>query len=120
MPLTQAQFDALVDLVFNIGARNFEASTLLKDLSAGRYDLVRAQILRWDTDDHGHVIPGLPRRREADALMFDHGTAITPGFRRYYIRRSNMVSSPGGWSRATEPCLRTMRLLSDEIRGCAG
>src|SRR5436190_9226813 len=37
VPLNQAQFDALVSFVFNVGGGAFEGSTLLKRLNAGEY-----------------------------------------------------------------------------------
>jgi lysozyme len=46
--LTQGQFDALVDFVFNLGQGKLAASTLLKDLNAGQYEDAAAQLLRWD------------------------------------------------------------------------
>src|SRR5579863_2460803 len=46
--LTQGQFDALVDFVFNLGQGELAASTLLQDLNIGRYDAAAEQLLRWD------------------------------------------------------------------------
>src|SRR5574343_1083814 len=37
VPLSQAQFDALVSLTYNIGAGAFERSTLLRELNAGNH-----------------------------------------------------------------------------------
>lgn len=46
--LTQNQFDALVDFVFNLGRGKLAASTLLIELNSGHYDAAREQLLRWD------------------------------------------------------------------------
>lgn len=46
--LTQNQFDALVDFVFNLGQGKLTASTLLKELNSGHYDAAHEQLLRWD------------------------------------------------------------------------
>ena len=43
VPLTQGQFDALVDFVFNLGQGRLESSTLLKDLNAGVAQRVQYQ-----------------------------------------------------------------------------
>jgi GH24 family phage-related lysozyme (muramidase) len=67
--LNQAQFDALTLLVFNIGIGAFEKSTLLKVLNQGRFDAVPAQFLRWNKGG-GRVLPGLVRRRKAEAALF--------------------------------------------------
>ncbi len=69
VPLSQAQFDALVSFVFNIGARAFEASTLLERLNAGDYDGAQAQFARWVYND-GKVMSGLQARRAAEAELF--------------------------------------------------
>ena len=60
--LTQGQFDALVDFVFNLGAGRLQGSTLLRDLNAGQYAPAAEQILAWD---HG-VVNG--RETELSAL----------------------------------------------------
>jgi len=63
--ITQGQFDALVDFVYNLGANRLAASTLLRDLNIGRYDAAAEQLLMWD-----HVgtkeVAGLKVRREAE------------------------------------------------------
>lgn len=69
VPLTQNQFDALVSLVFNIGAGNFARSTLLRLLNQGNYRGAADQFLRWNMDN-GHVVPGLENRRAAERRMF--------------------------------------------------
>jgi len=46
--LTQGQFDALVDFVFNLGQGKLSGSTLLKDLNAKQYDAAALQLLLWD------------------------------------------------------------------------
>ena len=69
VPLDQNQFDALVSWVFNLGAGNLAASTLLKVLNAGSYDEVPAQIMRWNKAG-GKVLEGLTRRRQAEADLF--------------------------------------------------
>ena len=69
VPLTQGQFDALVDFTFNLGAGRLASSTLLKCLNAGRYDDACEHLLRWD--HAGHVeLTGLKARREAEAEMW--------------------------------------------------
>lgn len=69
VPLTQGQFDALVDFTYNLGAGNLETSTLLRDLNAGNYDAAASQLLVWDHAG-GKVQPGLQARRQAEYNMF--------------------------------------------------
>jgi lysozyme len=63
--LTQGQFDALVDFVFNLGQGRLAASTLLQDLNIGRYDAAAEQLLRWD-HARDRESAGLKARREAE------------------------------------------------------
>ena len=67
--LNQNQFDAMVSWVYNLGAGNLKASTLLKVLNAGDYVGVPAQIMRWNKAG-GKVLEGLTRRRQAEADLF--------------------------------------------------
>ena len=48
VPLTQNQFDALVDFTFNLGSGALQSSTLLKKLNAGDYAAVPAQMMKWN------------------------------------------------------------------------
>jgi lysozyme len=78
VPLTQGQFDALVDFVFNMGTGRLAGSTLLKDLNAKQYDAAAEQLKLWD---HGLVdgkeaeLPGLKARRLAEFDLWHGGAA---------------------------------------------
>ena len=69
VPLSQNQFDALVDFVFNLGERNLEISTLLKDLNNGNYNAAAAQIPLWDHAG-GKVVKDLETRRLDEQKLF--------------------------------------------------
>jgi lysozyme len=69
VPLTQNQFDALVDFVFNAGAGNFAGSTLLRDLNAGNYAGAAAQFPRW-VHAGNQILAGLVSRRNAEQALF--------------------------------------------------
>ena len=69
VPLSQSQFDALVDFVFNLGGGALERSTLLQDLNDGRYNAAAAQIPLWDHAG-GRVVKDLELRRFAEQRMF--------------------------------------------------
>jgi lysozyme len=70
VPLTQGQFDALVDFVFNLGSGRLASSTLLADLNAGKYDAAAEQILRWDHSGCTEV-PALLTRRKAEVELWN-------------------------------------------------
>lgn len=68
-PLSQAQFDALVCFVYNVGVQAFRESTMLAMINSGDYDLASKQFARWNKND-GNVMRGLVRRREAERCLF--------------------------------------------------
>lgn len=69
VPLTQPQFDSLVDFAFNVGITSFRHSTLLKEVNAGNFPQALAQFNLWDHCG-GVVNAGLLRRRRAEAGEF--------------------------------------------------
>jgi lysozyme len=77
VPLTQGQFDALVDFTFNLGQGRLASSTLLKQLNAGRYDDAAEQLLRWDIAG-GKENAGLKARREAEYELWHGGPEDGP------------------------------------------
>jgi lysozyme len=68
--LTQGEFDALVDFVFNVGSGNFASSTMLRMLDAGNFAGAADQFARWDLAG-GQVVAGLLRRRIAEEGEFN-------------------------------------------------
>lgn len=71
-PINQLMFDALVCFVYNIGARAFTDSTLLKLLNQKEYILSSQQFARWNKDN-GKVLAGLIRRRASETELFLEG-----------------------------------------------
>jgi lysozyme len=69
VPLSQGEFDALVDFTFNCGAGNFRASTLLVLLNHKDHVRAAAEFEKWDKCK-GVALPGLLRRRHAEAAEF--------------------------------------------------
>lgn len=69
IPLSQNEFDALVDFVFNCGSGNFEHSTLLRLVNAGDFAHAAAEFEKWDKCD-GKPVAGLLRRRIAEEQVF--------------------------------------------------
>jgi lysozyme len=69
VPLTQGQYDALVDFTFNLGAGRLKSSTLLRLLNSGDYAGAGLQFKHWD------IVNGLPNqgllaRREAEQALW--------------------------------------------------
>lgn len=69
VPLDQNQFDALVSFTFNVGAGNFQKSTLLRKLNAGDYIGAADQFSVWNKAA-GKVMKGLTTRRAEERALF--------------------------------------------------
>lgn len=74
VPLFQYEFEAYVDLAYNIGVGAFCGSTLTKKLNAGDYEGACREILKWDKQA-GHVLRGLTIRRQAEFKKCTGGAA---------------------------------------------
>jgi len=69
-PVTQNQFDALVDLAFNLGCAALMHSTLLALVNSSDFAAAASEFLRWDHAG-GRVVPGLLLRRQAELELFN-------------------------------------------------
>ena len=69
---TQAQFDAMVSLAFNIGIGAFLKSSVLRLHKAGDHRLAAAAFALWDKAG-GRVLAGLQRRRAKGADLYRRG-----------------------------------------------
>lgn len=82
VPLTQGQFDALVDFTFNVGPgakgvkdgfvslKSGEPSTLLRLINAGQLQAAACQFKYW-VMAAGKQMPGLVKRRAAERALFE-------------------------------------------------
>lgn len=69
VPLTDGQFDALVSFTFNLGAGALQRSTLRLKANRGEHESVPAELMKW-VWAAGKRMPGLVRRRKAEALTY--------------------------------------------------
>ena len=67
--LSQNQFDACVDFVFNLGEGNFSKSTLLKLINQGKFAEAANEFPKWNLCA-GKPLAGLTRRRLAEQSLF--------------------------------------------------
>lgn len=102
--LNQNQFDGLVSFVFNLGATNFRKSTLLKKLNNGNYAEVPSELLRW-VNAGGKPLPGLVRRRKAEATLFEASPADLVEVSSdgdVFVRSAQEMSPESNMARAVE------------------
>lgn len=71
-PLFQHEYDAYIQLAYNIGTRAFCDSTLVKKLNAEDYSGACEEILRWNRF-RGQPNPGLTIRRKREYQLCIHG-----------------------------------------------
>jgi lysozyme len=72
VPMSQGEYDSLVDFCYNCGTSAFAGSSMLKLLNAGDYQGAAAQFELWD-HAAGKVVAGLLRRRQAEEKEFTNG-----------------------------------------------
>ena len=69
-PMTQGQFDALVDFAFNLGLGALRGSTLATKFKNGDIKGASRELSKWVWGG-GKMLPGLVKRREAARVLFD-------------------------------------------------
>lgn len=72
--VTQKEFESYSSLNYNIGARNFCGSTLIKKLNSGDHVGACQEILRWNKAG-GKVVAGLDNRRRSEFRLCMDGIA---------------------------------------------
>lgn len=73
------RFEALASWVFNLGATNLSASTMLKRIKEKRWEDAAREMLRWDkatVDGVKKTLPGLTKRRQSEAHYFLTGEVV--------------------------------------------
>lgn len=69
VPLTQAEYDALISFSFNVGLGALQKSTLLRKLNRGDRIGAADEFPRWNKAG-GQVLRGLIKRRNAERHLF--------------------------------------------------
>lgn len=69
---SQNRFDAMVSLAFNIGEKAFTGSTVARKAKGGDHAGAKAAFSMWNKGG-GKVLPGLTRRRAAEAALYGEG-----------------------------------------------
>lgn len=72
VPLTARQIAAVLSFCYNCGWQGFEESSVLQSINANApFDEIRANLRKWSKGDDG-VLPGLLRRRNAEAMLWEN------------------------------------------------
>lgn len=77
-PLTDNQFSALVSFAYNVGMGAFRKSSVLKAINGNQFEAVPRRLNMWVLAG-GKVLPGLVKRRAAEAALFmslDRGLSL--------------------------------------------
>ncbi|QXX74219.1 lysozyme [Methylovirgula sp. HY1] len=80
VPLSQCQFDALVDFTYNCGEGSLARAAFLAHLNAGNYGAVPGILMEWDRAG-GRVLGDLVRRRRAEGQIFQGHYPWLPAIR---------------------------------------
>ena len=72
VPVTEGQAGAMLSFAFNVGVGSFRRSTLLRLLNEGKPLNAAYEFKKWKYAA-GRELPGLVRRREAEAALFRQG-----------------------------------------------
>ena len=68
--IRQNEYDAIVSFIFNLGTGNFTRSTLLKLINENApIPAIQREFKKW-VHAGGRVLPGLVRRRNAEAELY--------------------------------------------------
>lgn len=95
----QHEFDALVDLGFNIGLGALRSSSLLRAYRSGNKALAAAKFMDW-TRAGGKVVGGLVTRRRKDQAWFVDGrlgARTTTQFLDFVEEMPHKLNHPDGW-----------------------
>jgi GH24 family phage-related lysozyme (muramidase) len=77
--LTQNQFDALVSFTYNVGTGNLEKLLRGSKGKDGKLDLKKVALrMKLYDKSNGEIVPGLTRRRRAEAELFDEESESLP------------------------------------------
>lgn len=63
------RFNAIVDFAFNLGVGRLQTSTLRRRINEQDWPGVKVELMRW-VRGGGVVLPGLVKRRQAEAMFF--------------------------------------------------
>ena len=110
-PTTQAQFDAMVSLAYNIGIGGFAGSTVCRQHRAGNYLAAADAFSLWNKAG-GKILPPLARRRVEEEKLY---LSDLPGAQRPVAMVPTYTHAD--CARDMQKALKTLGLYTDKIDG---
>lgn len=93
VPLTQNQYDALVSLCFNIGAKGFANSSVVKALKVNDYQTAADAFLKWTrAGNQAELLK--PRRQRERALFLKDGPKVDPVTKAVKVSKEAAKNTP--------------------------
>lgn len=84
-PLPKHQFAGILSWTWNLGGGNLRSASWVKHFRAGRMEAAEKSFKLWNIDN-GKVIPGLTKRRDAEADLIFRGKWSNDGTMTEYTR----------------------------------
>jgi lysozyme len=116
------QFSALVSFAYNVGLENFRKSSVLKAVNDGNDAAVARRLQLW-VKAGGRVLPGLVRRRAAEAAMFagDDGVEqLSPPREVHSLQGKSLFGSSTNLAALLAALSGTVTALSASFKEIAG
>ncbi len=95
--ISDAQFSALVSFAYNVGLGAFKRSSVLAAVNAQHFDAVPRRFSLWSKAG-GRILPGLVKRRAAEAALFVSANAKEVGGPVTEVKSKPLPRSKTMWS----------------------
>jgi lysozyme len=113
--VSDAQFSALVSFAYNVGLGALAKSSVLRAVNAGDFEAVPRRLSLW-TKAGGRTLPGLVRRRAAEAALFVSSDGLVEARVPQVPRAKPVVESKTIWAAVAAVVLA---LLQVALKGAA-
>jgi lysozyme len=113
--VSDTQFSALVSFAYNVGLGALAKSSVLRAVNAGDFEAVPRRLALW-TKAGGRTLPGLVRRRAAEAALFVSGEGLVEARVPQVPRAKPVVESKTIWAAVAAVVLA---LLQVALKGAA-
>jgi GH24 family phage-related lysozyme (muramidase) len=113
--VSDQQFSALVSFAYNVGLGALAKSSVLRAVNAGDFEAVPRRLALW-TKAGGRTLPGLVRRRAAEAALFVSGDGLVETRVPEVPRAKPVVESKSIWAAVAAVVLALLQLA---LKGAA-